>query len=78
MSDMMQHRQCIIFICVLHAWQDMHTMRAENPIKIEEMMQLLKELPQLEVTPENVPRLCDFGVVITLTLVQSQRGYKLL
>ena len=42
---------------VLHTWQDMHTMRAENPIKIEEMMQLLKELPQLEVTPENVPRL---------------------
>ena len=54
----------------------MHTMRAENPIKIEEMMQLLKELPQLEVTSHDCNKFVeDFGVLITLTLVQSQRDY---
>ena len=36
---------------VIHAWQDMHTLRAEDPMPIEELMPLL-EILQLELTKE--------------------------
>ncbi len=41
---------------VLHAWQDMHTLRAEEAMPIDELVGLLKGL-DLELRPENVPKL---------------------